>query len=243
MRIAVTRALSPRIRECELSYIDRQPIEFQRAAAQHDGYERALAAHGCTIVHAEPEPDMPDAVFVEDAAVVLDDVAIVTRPGAVSRRSEPHSIAHVLRRYRALRHVEEPATVDGGDVLVIENTLYIGISQRTNDAAVKQLGATPVRFSNCLHLKSAVTLIGERTLLANRDWVDTTQFPGFDVIDVEEPFGANALRIGDTLLYSASYPRTRRRLEARGFRVEALQVDELEKAEAGVTCCSIIFEV
>ena len=209
---------------------------------QHEAYERALAAHGCTIVHAEPEPDMPDAVFVEDAAVVMEDSAIITRPGAISRRAEPHSIAHVLHRYRPLRHVEEPATLDGGDVLAIDGRLYIGISQRTNEAAVQQLGATAIRFGNCLHLKSAVTQIGERTLLANREWVDISQFPGFDVIDVQEPFGANALRIDDVLLYSASYPKTRRRLESRGFRVETLDVSELEKAEAGVTCCSLIFE-
>ena len=243
MTIAVTRALSPEIARCELSYIDRQPIDFPRAAKQHDAYERWLAAHGCTIVHAEPQPEMPDAVFVEDAAVVLDDVAIITRPGAVSRRAEPHSIAHVLRHYRPLRHIEEPGTLDGGDVLAIDDKLYIGLSQRTNEAAIKQLKAIAVEFRGCLHLKSAVTQIGERTLLLNPQWVDGDQFRRFDVVavDEDEPFAANALRLGDTLLYSSSYPRTRRLLEARGFHVETLDLFELEKAEAGVTCCSLVF--
>ena len=243
MRIAITRALSPEIGRCELSYIDRQPIDYRRAAAQHDEYERLLAAHGCTIVHAAPLPDMPDGVFVEDAAVVLDDVAIITRPGAASRRGETSSVAEVLKRYRKLRQIQVPATLDGGDVLAIDGKLYIGISQRTNEAAVAQLKAIAVRFRNCLHLKSAVTQIDARTLLVNPEWVDASQFRRFDVIavDEQEPFAANALRIGDALLYSSSYPRTRRLLERRGFHVETLDLDELEKAEAGVTCCSLIF--
>src|SRR5438132_5319157 len=241
MRIAITRAVSPRIGECELSYVERQPIDAARAAEQHGEYERSLAAHGCTIVRVADAPDMPDAVFVEDAAVVLDDVAIITRPGASSRRGETESVAAVLQRYRPLIRIEPPATLDGGDVLFIDRKLYVGISQRTNEAAVAQLEATPIRFQNCLHLKSAVTQIGERTLLLNLDWVDPDQFAGFEIIAVDEPFGANALRIGETLLYSASYPRTRRRLEGRGFHVDCLDLSELEKAEAGVTCCSLIF--
>jgi len=243
VRIAITRALSPEIGRCELSYIERQPIDYRRAAAQHEEYERRLAAHGCTIVHVAPAPDMPDGVFVEDAAVVLDDIAIVTRPGAESRRGETSSVAAVLKRYRKLRFVEAPATLDGGDVLAIDGKLYIGVSQRTNEAAVAQLKAIAVRFRNCLHLKSAVTQIDARTLLLNPEWVDGSQFRRFDVIavDEQEPFAANALRIGDALLYSSSYPRTRRLLERRGFHVETLDLDELEKAEAGVTCCSLVF--
>lgn len=241
MRIALTRAVSPEIGRCELSFIERQPIDASRAAAQHDEYERRLAALGCKVIHAADAPQMPDAVFVEDAAVALDDVAIITRPGAESRRGETESIAEVLQRYRPLRHIEAPATLDGGDVLVIDEDLYVGLSQRSNMAAVQQLNAFPIRFQGCLHLKSAVTLIADRTLLLNPEWVDAAQFRGFDIIRVEEPHGANALRIGEKILYSASYPRTRRLLEKRGFQVEVLDLSELEKAEAGVTCCSVIF--
>ena len=243
VRIAITRALSPEIGRCELSYIERQPIDVARAQRQHDAYERLLEKHGCTIIHAAPAPQMPDAVFVEDAAVVLDDVAIITRPGAESRRGETESIATALKRFRKLKRVEAPATLDGGDVLAIKNKLYIGMSQRSNEAAVEQLGATAIEFRNCLHLKSAVTQIGERTLLLNPDWVDARQFPGFEAISVDprEPFAANVLRLDDVLIYSASYPLTRRRLQSRGFHVETLEVDELEKAEAAVTCCSLVF--
>ena len=243
MRIAITRALSPGIGRCELSYIDRRPIDFRRAAAQHEEYERRLAARGCSIVHVADAPELPDGVFVEDAAIVLDDVAIITRPGAASRRGETASVAEVLQRYRQLRYVEAPATLDGGDVLAIDGKLYVGVSQRTNEAAVKQLKAIAVRFRNCLHLKSAVTQLDDRTLLVNPQWVDASQFQRFDVIavDEQEPYGANALRIDGALLYSSSYPRTRRLLERRGFHVETLDLDELEKAEAGVTCCSLVF--
>jgi len=279
MRIAITRAVSPAIGACELSYVQRQGIDASLAAAQHDEYERRLAAHGCKVIRIAEAPDMPDGVFVEDAAVVLDGLAIITRPGAISRRAETESIAAALAQFRPLRRIEAPATLDGGDVLAIDGKLYAGLSQRTNMAAVQQLNTlpspaasrhplpreralswrqpspsgeggpkgrvrgVPIRFQNCLHLKSAVTHIGERTLLLNPQWVDAGQFRDFEVIavDAQEPFGANALRLDDILLYSASYPRTRRLLESRGFHVETLDLFELEKAEAGVTCCSLIF--
>lgn len=258
VRVAITRAVSPRIGQCELSYIERQPIDIVRAMAQHELYERLLAAHGCTIVHVADTPGMPDGVFVEDTAIVMDDIAIITRPGAASRLGETESIAEVLQSYRPVLRITEPATLDGGDLLVVNQTLYVGLSQRTNVLGVRQLTAAlkapssrrtpkiiPVQFQNCLHLKSAVTQIGPETLLVNPEWVDPNQFPGFDCINVHktEPFAANALRLDDTLLYSASYPRTRRILEVRGFRVERLDVSELEKAEAGVTCCSLVFSV
>ena len=266
MRIAITRALSPRIGNCELSYIEREPIDFARATEQHDVYEQRLVAHGCTIVRAADAPEMPDGVFVEDAAIVLDDIAVIARPGAESRRGETESIARVLGQCRTLKWIEAPGTLDGGDVLATDGALFVGLSARTNEAAIAQIGSRewelgsrasnpagtspdhrlpiPVRFRGCLHLKSAVTQVGGQTLLVNPDWVDARQFRGFETIDVDpsEPFAANALNIGDVLIYSASYPRTRRRLEARGFAVDAIDVSELEKAEAGVTCCSIIFE-
>jgi dimethylargininase len=237
--IAITRSVSPRIAECELSYIERQPIDAIRAARQHEEYERQLVAHGCTLVHVPDAPEMPDGVFVEDTAVVLDDRAIITRPGARSRRGEVDSVAEVLQRYRPLVRVTEPATLDGGDVLVIGQRLYIGLSQRTNMEAVRQLDAIPVHFQDCLHLKSAVTSIDEETLLVNPRWVDDRQFPARCIaVDPAEPWAANILRVGGALIYSASYPRTRRLLDR--YPVEVVDVSELEKAEAGVTCCSLI---
>jgi dimethylargininase len=253
VRIALTRAVSPRIAECELSFLGRQPIDAARTAAQHDAYERCLEKLGCRVVQIEPAPDCPDGVFVEDAAVVLDALAVITRPGAPSRRSETDSVMRALRRHRAVRSIEAPATLDGGDVLLTGRKLFVGRSRRTNDRGIAQLRelvepigysvkAIPVR--DCLHLKSAVTWVGDGMLLVNPDWVDAHELNGFDVVlvDPSEPSAANALRVDGTILMSASYPRTRDHLESRGLQVETVDCSEIEKAEGAVTCCSIIFE-
>lgn len=251
MRIAITRAVSPRIAECQLTFRDRSPIDHARAAAQHRGYEQTLERLGCAIVHADSLPEAPDGVFVEDAAIVLDDIAVITRPGAESRRCESDSIARLLQAYRPVRFIREPGCIDGGDVLRIGRKLYVGRSLRTNDDGIVQLRAilapngyeviaTP--FRGCLHLKSAATYIG--ALLLNPELVDASIFGGVDVIPVHssEPDAANALRVGEAILMSSSWPLTRALLEGRGLRVVAVDADELEKAESGVTCCSVIFD-
>jgi dimethylargininase len=247
MNIALTRAVSPRIGECELSFLPREPIDAARAAAQHEAYEQCLQSLGCTIVRVEPLPDHPDGVFVEDAAIVLDEFAVITRPGAESRRGETESVGRALQPYRELHRIESPATLDGGDVLRIDRTLYVGLSLRTSEAAISQLRriatgyqVRPVAFSNCLHLKSAVTQIAPRTLLLNPEWLDVAEFGGFEIIAVDEPHAANALRLGGTILLASAHVRTRRTLEQRGFAVVGVAMGELVKAEAGVTCCSLI---
>jgi dimethylargininase len=248
--IALTRALSPRISECELTYLDREPIDYVRAAAQHEAYERLLEKHGCTLVHADPAPEYPDGVFVEDAAIVVDEVAVITRPGAESRRGETDSVAKVLARYRPLLQIEAPATIDGGDVLRAGRKLFVGRGQRTNNEGIAQLRnclapfgyeVIATAFRGCLHLKSAATMLDERTLLFNPDWVDAID--GFEMIAVDsaEPFAANVLRLGDLVIAGAEHPRTRTVLERRGYRVEVSATSELMKAEAGVTCCSVVF--
>jgi len=249
--IALTRALSPRISECELTYLDREPIDYVRAAAQHEAYERLLEKHGCTLVHVDPAPEHPDGVFVEDAAIVVDEVAVITRPGAESRRGETDSVAKVLARYRPLCQVEAPATIDGGDVLRVGRKLFVGRGQRTNNEGIAQLRnclapfdyqVIATAFHGCLHLKSAVTMLDERTLLFNPDWVDAID--GFEMIAVDsaEPFAANVLRRGNVVIAGGEQPRTNRLLEQRGYKVDIVAMSELLKAEAGVTCCSVAFE-
>lgn len=251
MQIALTRALSPRISECELTYLDRAPIDYARAAAQHDLYEELLERHGCTIVRVDATPDHPDGVFVEDAAVVVDEIGVITRSGAESRRGETDSIGHVVGRYRPLCQIEAPGTIDGGDVLHVGRRLYAGPGQRTNDEGIAQLRAClapfgyeviATDFRGCLHLKTAVTMIDERTLLYNPDWVD--RIDGFEMIAVDraEPFAANVLRLRDVVILGAEQSRTRRLLDQRGYRTDVTPMSELLKAEAGVTCCSLIFE-
>lgn len=231
--------------------MERAPIDPARAAAEHREYERLLTAHGWSIVRAEEAPELSDAVFVEDAAVVLGELAILTRPGAESRRGEIDGVARALAPYRKLIPLEAPATLDGGDILRLGRTLHVGVGGRTNAAGaaslrviVEPFGYTVVEtsFTGCLHLKTAATAIGANRVLLNPRCVDASAFDATIVeIDPDEPAGANALLLAeDTLLLSSSAPRTRERLEAFGMNVVATDIAELEKAESGVTCCSIL---
>lgn len=249
--LAVTRPVSPNIDRCELTHRERVPIDPARAAAQHRAYERRLEAAGCRLVRVPAAPELPDAVFVEDTAVVTEEVALITRPGAPSRRPEVDAVAGVLGRWRTVRRVEPPATLDGGDVLQAGRDVFVGRSGRTNAAGVARLREVleprgyrvrEVAFAGCLHLKTAVTAVAEDTLLANPDWVDPAAFSGFRVLEVApgEPFAANVLRIGDTVIVAAGHPGTARRIDSIGADVVEVDVSELAKAEAGVTCCSVL---
>jgi len=254
MLLAITREVSSNIGGCELSYIDRQPIDVTLARKQHRQYEECLAALGCSLCRLPEQTSLPDSVFLEDTAIVLDELAVITRPGAESRRPETESIAEVLARYRDLVFMKAPETLDGGDVLRLGRTLFIGQSHRSNKAAIRQLGdvlaefgysVTGMRVEGCLHLKSAVTQVAADILLLNPDWVDAGSFGRVRFIEVDpgEPYAANALMIGGTVIFPSTYPATRKRLEARGIRVAAVDVSELAKAEGGVTCCSLILDV
>lgn len=253
MRIAITRLVSPSLADCQLSFVSRTPIDVERARAQHRAYCRALAAAGCSVVELAAEQDMPDAVFVEDTAVVVEELAVMTRTGAESRRGEGATIAPVLARFRPLASIEAPGTIDGGDVLRIGRRVFVGQSARSNADGIAQLRALlqPHGYSvegvttrGCLHLKSAVTLVADGTLLVQPAWVDPQVFSGCRVITVDagEEHAANALRIGDSVVYPDCFPRTQATLEAAGIRVLALDVSELQKAEGAVTCCSIVFD-
>lgn len=251
MPIAFTRSVPPSIVNCELTHLNRQPISFARAAEQHGLYERALIALGCSIHRLPSLSDLPDSVFVEDTAVVLPEIAIIARPGAASRRFEVTSVADALRPHRPLTFIEPPGTLDGGDVLAIGSTIYVGESTRTNAEGIRQLAdlasaygydVRPVKVSGCLHLKSAVTRVAEDVILLNSAWVDSSSFKGMHQIEVHpaEPFAANALWIGENVIYPSTYDETRRRLEDNGINVHLVETDELQKAEGGVTCCSIL---
>lgn len=195
---------------------------------------------------------MPDAVFVEDTAVVLDEIALITRPGAASRRAEIESVEAALRPFRDILRIEFPAALDGGDVLVVGNDIYVGLSSRTNKHAVDQMRQRLERYgyqvhslmvSGCLHLKSAVTAVSENMLLVNPDWIDSRVFKRYEIIEIApgETYGANGLRIGEAVIYPLAFPRTAERLDKRGIRVKFVDLSELAKAEGAVTCCSLVF--
>jgi dimethylargininase len=251
--IALTRAVSPSLADCELTHLERVVIDVERAEIQHAAYEALLESLGADVVRVSAAPDHPDAVFVEDTAIVLGEIAVMTRPGAASRRGELDGVAAALAPYRRIAQMTEPATLDGGDVIRMGRTLYVGRSGRTNDAGIEQVRrliaphgyrVAAVDFAGCLHLKSAATAIGDDTVLFNPDWVSAAAFPNCAAmpIDASEPHGANALRIGDSLVYSSEYPRTAAMLARHGLRVCRVDLSELAKAEGAVTCCSLIVD-
>jgi len=251
-RIALTRPVSPILAQCVLTHMERTPIDVAVAQAQHAQYERCLATLGCTVRRVPAAPELPDAVFIEDTALVLDELAIITRPGAATRQAETTAVAATLAYYRPLHVLAPPGTLDGGDVLRVERALYVGASGRSNPAGIAQLReivtpygyqVIPVPFTGCLHLKSAVTQVGPETLLGNRAWVAPEMFTGMVWVEVapEEPHAGNALWLGETVLYPQAYPETCARLLARGIAVQTIDVSELAKAEGAVTCCSLIF--
>jgi dimethylargininase len=251
MRIAVTRPVSRSFANCELTYLARAPLDLGLAERQHGRYERMLEEAGCTIHRLRPEPDLPDAVFVEDAAIVLDEAAVITRPGARSRRPEVDSVADALAAWRKVVRVEPPGTIDGGDVLCVGRRIWVGRSGRTNASGFSQLRdiAAPLGYQvdavsvrQCLHLKSAVTAIGDDALLVNPAWIPADAFEGFALVAThpDEPHAANALRVGGAVIFAAAFPRTADRLRARGIEPLIVDVSEIAKAEGALTCCSLI---
>jgi dimethylargininase len=250
--IAITRGLSATINDCELTHVSRSPIDVSLAHEQHAAYESALASLGCEIRRVPADDRYPDAVFIEDTAIVLDELAVMTRPGAESRRGELDAVAAIVSDYRTLARIKAPATIDGGDVLQLDDVLYVGRTPRTTDEGIAQLReivaphgyrVVAVKVDGCLHLKSAVTRVAADALLMNRRWVSPSIFDAWRIIDVDddEPSAANALRIGNSVIYPQELSRTRRKLEAEGVEVIAVPASELAKAEGGVTCCSLTF--
>jgi dimethylargininase len=249
--LALTRDVTPAIVNCELTHLAREPIDYPRAVAQHEHYQQVLAGLGCRIELIPSDPAQPDSVFIEDTAVVVEELGVITRPGAESRRGETRPVAAALQRHRRLSYIRAPGTLDGGDVLRAGRLVFVGITSRTNSQGVTQLrealepegytvSGVPVR--GCLHLKSAATEVADGLLLINPLWADRQSFPGFEFVEVDpgEPNAGNALRLGRVLVHGADYPRTRARLEAEGLEVHPVDLSELAKAEGAVTCCSLI---
>ena len=252
MLVALTHSVSPEINRCELSYVERRPIDVDRAAKQHEDYCNALRACGLRVVELSVNRSYPDATFVEDTAVVVDEMAVMARMGAASRRGEVAGIETVLAEYRQIARIRRPGTLEGGDVLRVGRKIFVGISPRTNAAGIKFLGEilkpfgyhiTPVRLKGCLHLKSACTALDDDTLLVNPDWLDLEPFEGFRIVPVpaDEPWAANVLRVDGTILMHAGFSKTAGLIRSQGFRLETVDISELLKAEAGMTCSSIIF--
>jgi len=248
---AITRAVSRSLQNCELTWLEREPIDIDKAIAEHHAYERCLESLGVHVISLPALEEHPDAVFVEDPAIVLDEVAVITTMGAASRRGERPSLAAALAEFRPVIHMGDPAKLEGGDVMRVGRDLYVGLSVRTDQAGVDQLReilapygyrVTAMELRDCLHLKSACCCVGENTLLINRSWVDSAPLEQYRLIDIAaEPWAANVLRVGDALVMADAFPKTAAKLRAEGFDVRTVDMSELMKAESGVTCSSLIF--
>ena len=239
--------------EGERTYLDRKPIDAELALAQHEVYVRSLDQAGYQVTELPALERAPDGTFVEDVAIVLPEVAIITRPGAVSRRCESRSVAQALGEHRSLIELEAPATLDGGDVLCVEQTLFVGQSKRTDHAGLKQLAhlllgfgyrVKAVELSRCLHLRTGCSWLGGTHFLLNPNWVRNDRVKGYDCIEVhpDEPFGANAMVVAGTVWMSSACPRTVDRVRGAGYQVKTFDISEFEKAEAGLTCLSLLFD-
>ena len=248
---ALVRKPGLELERCALTFVERLPIDVARAREQHAAYVAALERAGWEVSFLPRMPDHADATFVEDAAVVLPELAVIPRLGDDRRRGETDSVRAALEPLRPLLELKPPTTLDGGDVLPVESVVYVGQSRRTNHAGLQALAhalfehgysVKAVEVLRCLHLKTACTSLGGDRVLANPSWIDMRRMRGIEMIEVhpDEPFGANVLALDQHVLASASHPRTNEGLARLGYTVETLELAELEKAEAGVTCLGIL---
>lgn len=250
MATALVRDVSPHLDAAELTFLDRTPLDVGLAVRQHDAYVQVLTGLGLDVVRLPAAPELPDGCFVEDVLVVVDDLAVLTRPGAASRRPEVDSAVEAVERLglRTVR-IAEPATLDGGDVLQIGRDVFVGLGTRTNAAAVDQLRelldplgrrVVPVAVTGCLHLKTGATALPDGTVVAVPEWLDVAAFGDREVLAVPEPAGADLLLVGEDVVLSASAPLTAELVRSRGFRARPVELSELERAEAGPTCLSVL---
>lgn len=251
--IAIVRPPSTSMGDCLLTHMQRQPIDHELAMRQHEAYREALARVGCEVVVIEPADDCPDAVFVEDPVVVVDELGVIARPATDSRRRERASMEAALKPYRELAHITAPATIEGGDVIRVGRTLYVGRGTRTNDEGIRQLRehlaplgyeVVPVPVTGCLHLKTGACSIGHGRVLVNADWVDTTAFGDQELIPVsaDEPWSANGVLVGEAIIVPAGAPRTSAKLRELGLEVHEVGLSEMQKAEGSATCLCVLLD-
>jgi dimethylargininase len=226
----------------------KHQIDYQLACEQHLGYTEALKQAGAEVVALEPLANFPDSCFVEDTAVIIDKQAIICSMQAESRCGETEFVAEALKKYRPIQHLKPPATVDGGDVLVTDSTVFVGQSRRTNREAVTALSAfsekpcLPVAVKRGLHLKSAVSYLGGNLLVIDPASIDASPFKNFEWIEVEENerYAANCLRLGEFVLMPTGFPKVADHIRSHGFKTLELEMSEFEKADGAITCLSLI---
>lgn len=249
--IALVHSPSPNLQACERTFVPDATIDYQAALGQHAAYCQTLSQLGCEVQKVEVNSSLPDGVFIEDTAVVLDEVAVLGSMGTPSRAAEPDQIEPVLYEFREVQRVRPPARLEGGDVLRIGRTLLVGQSRRTNQAGIEALGeivrrygyeVLPVPVRHALHLKTACTALPDGRLLINPAWVAEGALAGFRRLRVaeSEPWAANVVLVGGAVLMSAAAPRTADSIRRLDFAVVTVDISEFAKAEGGVTCLALL---
>ena len=252
MLLAITHLPSPELQHCELTFLKSEPISMEIANLQHQTYRAMLERCGAKVIVLDENLACPDSVFVEDPIIVFDEVAVLTSMGVESRRKESEAMERVFSKYRKIERIVLPAKIEGGDVLKIGKKIFVGESARTNKEGIEALAriieplgytVIPVRVFGCLHLKTGCTALDEQTLLINSAWVDASAFEGFNKIEVphDEPFGANVLKIGTILCMNEAFPKSIAFIKSLGYTVDSCNISEFVKAEAGLTCMSVLF--
>jgi dimethylargininase len=249
---AITRTPCENFARGLTTTVSSEPADYGLMLKQHEAYLAALSAAGLEVIVLDPQPGYPDAHFVEDTAVVTPEVAVITIPGAEARQGEEESIIPVLAGFRKIERIQDPGTVDGGDVLQVDNHFFIGISERTNPAGAAQLGQILQRYDHTwttvavgagLHFKSSVNYVGKNTLLVTAEFAGKEQLEGYDqlVLDRAETYAANTLLVNEHLLIPAGYPETYQQLERLGLNMVELEVSQVRKMDGGLTCMSLRF--
>lgn len=238
------------LQNCELTYLESEKIDMQKALSQHQAYIKMIQECGVEVDVIKDNLDLADSVFVEDPIIVFDEVAVVTSMGVESRRSESEALENYFSKIKPIRQIKLPAKIEGGDVLVIGKKVYVGLSPRTNQEAIDALAAIlkpyeyeviGVKVHGCLHLKTCCTALDNQTLLINKEWVDTKDFQGYAIIETpkEEPFGANIMQINGYICMNKAFPKTLALIEKLEYKVKSCDISEFVKAEAGLTCMSV----
>ncbi|WP_263832121.1 dimethylarginine dimethylaminohydrolase family protein [Sulfurospirillum oryzae] len=253
MLMAITHLPSPNLQNCELTFLESEAIDIEKANVQHQNYRSMLERCGAKVITLDENIALPDSVFVEDPIIVFDEVAVLTSMGVESRRAESASMGKVFSQYRKIERITLPAKIEGGDVLKVGKKIFVGESSRTNqegiqalEAIIKPLGyeVIAVKVFGCLHLKTGVTALDNQTIFINSNWVDVEAFKGFSKIEAlsDEPFGVNVLKIGNILCMNEAFPKSIALVKSLGYRVETVNISEFVKAEAGLTCMSVLFK-
>jgi dimethylargininase len=227
---------------------EKSSIDLATAVSQHEGYVKALQQAGGKVEYLPSQDQLADATFVEDTAIVLEDKFLLCPMKELSRQPEAQSTATALKTYRDCITMDSPATLDGGDVMDTPDTIFVGLSKRTNLRAIQALSeltskkVVPVAVTKGLHLKSATTFLGNNLLIIDPTRVDTSKFKYFDWIKVSEneSYSGNCLALGNTVLMPAGFPKVRDKIQLHGREALELKMSEFEKADGGITCLSLI---